>query len=182
MKLNNLSHMRRKIIKNRNNNIQQHINIIIDVKVMRKILWWSSKWLHIWKIKEELESSLSTHIILKGQGKVSIILPKLLTNIKTKSQLFEIISLTPSFSFNFLKNTTIQAIMLKISLSICNRTLTIKVFLEVTLGKITVVLDLDETLVHCFEDLEEKHEVEIPVNFPGGHSMLAPVNIRPHAK
>lgn len=48
--------------------------------------------------------------------------------------------------------------------------------------KITVVFDLDETLVHCFEELSEKHQVEIPVTFPGGHSMLAPVNIRPHAK
>lgn len=49
-------------------------------------------------------------------------------------------------------------------------------------GKITVVLDLDETLVHCFEELDEKHDIEIPITFPGGHSMVAPVNIRPHAK
>jgi len=46
--------------------------------------------------------------------------------------------------------------------------------------KITVVLDLDETLVHCFEELTEPHQVEIPVVFPGGHSMVAPINIRPH--
>ena len=72
--------------------------------------------------------------------------------------------------------------MLKTSQYTCLRTPSSKVRSIVTVGKITVVLDLDETLVHCFEELSEKHEVEIPVTFPGGHSMLAPVNIRPHAK
>jgi CTD small phosphatase-like protein 2 len=44
----------------------------------------------------------------------------------------------------------------------------------------TVVFDLDETLVHCFEELSEKHQVEIAISFPGGSAMKAPVNIRPH--
>jgi CTD small phosphatase-like protein 2 len=48
--------------------------------------------------------------------------------------------------------------------------------------KITVVFDLDETLVHCFEDLSEPHEVELFVTFPGGCTMIAPLNIRPYAR
>ena len=72
--------------------------------------------------------------------------------------------------------------MLKTNPSTCLKIPSLKVTSIVIIGKITVVLDLDETLVHCFEELSEKHEVEIPVTFPGGHSMLAPVNIRPHAQ
>jgi hypothetical protein len=49
-------------------------------------------------------------------------------------------------------------------------------------GKLTVVFDLDETLVHCFEEMGELHEVEIPVHFENGGFMLAPLNIRPHVQ
>ena len=70
----------------------------------------------------------------------------------------------------------------KTSPFICLSILGLKVFFFIIIGKITVVLDLDETLVHCFEELDEKHDIEIPITFPGGHSMVAPVNIRPHAK
>lgn len=46
----------------------------------------------------------------------------------------------------------------------------------------TVVFDLDETLVHCFEDRSHPHQLELPVKFAGGGSMLAPLNIRPGAR
>jgi CTD small phosphatase-like protein 2 len=49
-------------------------------------------------------------------------------------------------------------------------------------GKLTVVFDLDETLVHCFEELSEPHEVEILVRFEDGGMMVAPLNIRPQVR
>lgn len=46
----------------------------------------------------------------------------------------------------------------------------------------TLIFDLDETLVHCIDDIEnlpfDKH---ITVNFPTGESVEAGVNIRPYA-
>jgi CTD small phosphatase-like protein 2 len=50
------------------------------------------------------------------------------------------------------------------------------------LDKMTIVFDLDETLVHCFEDRTQPHQLELPVRFSGGSFMLAPLNIRPGAK
>lgn len=44
-----------------------------------------------------------------------------------------------------------------------------------------MVFDLDETLVHCFEDRSQPHQIELPVHFSGGREMLAPINIRPGA-
>lgn len=46
----------------------------------------------------------------------------------------------------------------------------------------TVVFDLDETLVHCFEELSDPHEVEVLVHFEKGGMMVAPLNIRPHVR
>ena len=46
----------------------------------------------------------------------------------------------------------------------------------------TVIFDLDETLVHCCENLEEmKPDVLLPVTFPNGEIINAGINIRPHA-
>ena len=46
----------------------------------------------------------------------------------------------------------------------------------------TLIFDLDETLVHCIDDIEnlpfDKH---ITVNFPTGETVDAGINIRPYA-
>ena len=103
-------------------------------------------------------------------------------NIKIEILLLGIIFLILFFSWSCLRNIIILRSMGKTSPFICLSILGLKVFFFIIIGKITVVLDLDETLVHCFEELDEKHDIEIPITFPGGHSMVAPVNIRPHAK
>ena len=86
--------------------------------------------------------------------KINIISLKHRINISTNNRPSEIISSIPSFSYNYLKNTITPLISHKINLSTCLNIQNSKVFLSVTVGKITVVLDLDETLVHCFEELE----------------------------
>lgn len=46
--------------------------------------------------------------------------------------------------------------------------------------KKTVVLDLDETLVHCCENSDEmKPDVYLPITFPNGEVINAGINIRP---
>jgi CTD small phosphatase-like protein 2 len=48
--------------------------------------------------------------------------------------------------------------------------------------KKTVVFDLDETLVHCCENIEESEpDVILPVTFPSGEVINAGINIRPYA-
>ena len=44
------------------------------------------------------------------------------------------------------------------------------------------MLDLDETLVHCYEDESEKHDVTLKVTFPRGATTVAPINIRPYCQ
>lgn len=46
----------------------------------------------------------------------------------------------------------------------------------------TLVLDLDETLVHCDEDLSLPYELKIPIKFTGGEIVECGVTIRPFAK
>lgn len=46
----------------------------------------------------------------------------------------------------------------------------------------TLVLDLDETLVHCDEDLSRPHDLKIPIKFTGGEVVQCGVTIRPFAK
>ena len=36
------------------------------------------------------------------------------------------------------------------------------------LDKKTVVFDLDETLIHCNENLEAPYDVRLPITFPNG--------------
>ena len=48
-------------------------------------------------------------------------------------------------------------------------------------GRKTVVFDLDETLVHCVEDVSNAH-LAIPITFPSGERLVAGVNIRPYAR
>jgi CTD small phosphatase-like protein 2 len=44
------------------------------------------------------------------------------------------------------------------------------------------VLDLDETLIHCNENLSTPHDVTLKIRFPTGEKIDAGVNIRPYAR
>jgi CTD small phosphatase-like protein 2 len=48
--------------------------------------------------------------------------------------------------------------------------------------KKTIIFDLDETLVHCIDDIERNPcDKEISVTFPNGETVHAGINIRPYA-
>jgi Dullard-like phosphatase family protein len=49
-------------------------------------------------------------------------------------------------------------------------------------NKKTIVFDLDETLVHCVDDLSNHPDVILAVTFPSGESVNAGINIRPYAR
>ena len=49
-------------------------------------------------------------------------------------------------------------------------------------NKKTIVFDLDETLVHCVDDLSSNPDVILVVTFPSGESVNAGINIRPYAR
>jgi CTD small phosphatase-like protein 2 len=45
-----------------------------------------------------------------------------------------------------------------------------------------LIFDLDETLVHCVDDIEaEDPDVVLTVTFPNGESVDAGINVRPYA-
>lgn len=44
----------------------------------------------------------------------------------------------------------------------------------------TVILDLDETLIHCNEEIQG--HVRLPIKLPDGQVTNAGVNVRPHAQ
>lgn len=46
----------------------------------------------------------------------------------------------------------------------------------------TVVFDLDETLVHCNEDINLKSDFKIPIQLPNGTFFEAGINVRPHTQ
>lgn len=46
----------------------------------------------------------------------------------------------------------------------------------------TLIFDLDETLVHCCDDLSQNPDVILPVTFPTGEVVNAGINIRPYAR
>jgi CTD small phosphatase-like protein 2 len=50
------------------------------------------------------------------------------------------------------------------------------------IDKKTVVFDLDETLVHCNESLDQPYDIKIPITFPKGGTTETGVNIRPYAR
>lgn len=43
------------------------------------------------------------------------------------------------------------------------------------------MFDLDETLIHCNENINIPHDVKIPIKFPTGEIIEAGINIRPYA-
>jgi CTD small phosphatase-like protein 2 len=49
------------------------------------------------------------------------------------------------------------------------------------LDRRTLVLDLDETLIHCNTNSSSKTDLSLPVKFPTGELIQAPINIRPYA-
>lgn len=56
-----------------------------------------------------------------------------------------------------------------------------KMYIFDNLVPCTVVLDLDETLIHCNETLTIPFDVKLNIKFPTGEKIDAGVNIRPHA-
>lgn len=46
----------------------------------------------------------------------------------------------------------------------------------------TLIFDLDETLVHCIDDIQNTpYDHKISVSFPTGETIEAGINIRPYA-
>lgn len=57
-----------------------------------------------------------------------------------------------------------------------------KVKTHLMIGMKTIIFDLDETLIHCNENLNMGHQVQLPITFPTGDIVQAGINIRPGAK
>ena len=49
-------------------------------------------------------------------------------------------------------------------------------------GKKTIIFDLDETLVHCVDDVNAPSDVVLKIVFPSGEAVNAGLNIRPFVK
>jgi Dullard-like phosphatase family protein len=47
--------------------------------------------------------------------------------------------------------------------------------------KKTIIFDLDETLVHCVNDINTKCDVTLKINFPTGGAIDTRINVRPYA-
>lgn len=64
---------------------------------------------------------------------------------------------------------------------ITQRRVTLPPFKRPSISK-TIIFDLDETLVHCVEDIKNNRADEIiKVKFPNGETATAGINIRPFA-
>ena len=56
------------------------------------------------------------------------------------------------------------------------------IYLPKTTKQKTIIFDLDETLVHCIEDIQNNpHDLPITVCFPGGDTVQAGINVRPYS-
>jgi CTD small phosphatase-like protein 2 len=44
------------------------------------------------------------------------------------------------------------------------------------------VFDLDETLIHCNENMDVESNVTLPITFPTGEVIEAGINIRPYCE
>ena len=53
---------------------------------------------------------------------------------------------------------------------------------ELPIGKRTLILDLDETLIHCFQKDIGVADLVIRIPLKSGSSVEAGINIRPYAK
>ena len=50
-----------------------------------------------------------------------------------------------------------------------------------TIHKKTLIFDLDETLVHCIDDIDNQtFDLPLTVTFPSGETIQAGINIRPY--
>jgi CTD small phosphatase-like protein 2 len=47
--------------------------------------------------------------------------------------------------------------------------------------KKTLVLDLDETLIHCEEEQNDHSDIEVPIEIDHGETAKAYISIRPYA-
>ena len=50
------------------------------------------------------------------------------------------------------------------------------------IGKKSLVLDLDETLIHCNTTGSSNVDVVLPIKFPSGEQIEAPINLRPYVR
>ncbi len=57
-----------------------------------------------------------------------------------------------------------------------------KVLILVIIDKKTIVFDLDETLIHCNDNVNSNNDVKLPIKFPTGELIEAGINIRPYAR
>lgn len=56
------------------------------------------------------------------------------------------------------------------------------VYLPETEHKKTLIFDLDETLVHCIDEIQTtSYDHQISVTFPTGETIEAGINVRPYA-
>ena len=46
----------------------------------------------------------------------------------------------------------------------------------------TIIFDLDETLIHCNENLSHPHDIAIPIQFPDKNLVTVGINIRPYVQ
>jgi CTD small phosphatase-like protein 2 len=57
-----------------------------------------------------------------------------------------------------------------------------EVFLPKSNKEKVLIFDLDETLIHCVDDMEnENPDVVLKINFPNGEIVEAGINLRPYA-
>jgi len=46
----------------------------------------------------------------------------------------------------------------------------------------TLIFDMDETLIHCNEDVTIKSDYYVTINYPSGQTRMAGINVRPYAR